>query len=312
MNEIPSILEREVGTEPTEIVQIHDGFHHETYAVQCGETSYILQCSDPDEQGRERLRHGLNWYLRLQESPISVPEVVTETPGTLGEREYTLVEKIRGESGELAITPERVRNAGQYLATIHAEESFERPGQLQFENGGPTVSPFEEGSVAEWREQRLDETLQTFEDWEMTTAAEALKRVRPEIVDELPTAFQSVLCHNDFSPDNLIFVDDTVTGVIDFDLAYAGHSHRDIVKAANGIWMHDPGADWDVRETFYEGYRTERPLDDGFDTEEPRYRVGTLASTIAGMLDSGGLSAYEQDFYTERIVEAVERLDSHV
>lgn len=306
---VASIVTDEVGESPSAVTQIHDGLHHETYAVECGDHSYILQCSDPDERGRDRLRHGLEWYRRLQDSAIPVPDVVTETPGTLGEQRYTIVENIPGTSGECAISPARVRNAGRFLAKIHAAESFDRPGQIQFENGDPTVVPFED-SVSAWRRQRLDEACQTLEAGEMATAAAAVERVRREIERGLPTAFQPVLCHNDFSPDNVIFQGEAVAGVIDFDLASAGHSHRDIVQAANGTWMHDPGVDWDIRETFYEGYRAERSLDASFARHEPRYRVGTLAHTLAGMLELDELSAYEREFYTERLVEAVERLES--
>lgn len=306
---IASIVTDEVGKRPSDVTQIHDGLHHETYAVECGDNSYILQCSDSDERGRDRLRHGLRWYCRLQDAAIPVPDVVTETPGTLGERRYTIVENIPGTSGERAISPARVRNAGRFLAKIHGEESFECSGQTQFENGDPTVVPFEDG-VSAWRRQRLDEACQTLEAGEMTTAAEAVERVRREIERGLPTEFQPVLCHNDYSPDNVIFQGETVAGVIDFDLAYAGHSHRDIVKAANGTWMHDPGVDWGVRETFYEGYRAEQTIDDSFVQHEPRYRVATLASTLAGMLELDELSSYEREFYAERLVEAVERLES--
>ena len=297
----------EVGDPPDDITQIHDGLHHETYAVACGDNSYILQCSDPNERGRDRLRHGLYWYRRLQDSAIPVPDVVTETPGTLGERRYTIVENIAGTSGERAISPARVRNAGRFLAKIHAAESFERPGQIQFEDGDPTVVPFED-SVSAWRRQRLDEACQTLEAGEMPTAAAAVERVRREIARGLPAEVQPVLCHNDYSPDNVIFQGEAVAGVIDFDLASAGHSHRDIVQGANGTWMHDPGVDWGVRQTFYEGYRAERPLDDSFAQHEPRYRVATLAHTLAGMLELDELSEYEREFYTERLVEAVERL----
>lgn len=41
------------------------------------------------------------------------------------------------------------------------------------------------------------------------------------------------------------------------------------------------------------------------------YRVKTIAGTVAGLLTMDELSEYEMEFYSERILEAVERVEEH-
>lgn len=308
-DDIVSLVERELRETPVDTERITDGSIHETYAVVCPSGKYILQCSKPDENQGARLRQGLYWYRALQDSDIPVPELVTETVQTDGDRHYTLVEHLPGSSGELDISPERVGNAAPFLARIHGHRQFDTPGQFRIDEHGPVVEEFDAGSLAEWRERRLDQTLSWLADAGMTRAVAAVERVRPRLERERPDEFQAVLCHNDYTPDNVIFEGDTVTGIVDFDLAFAGHRQHDIVQAANSFWMHDPCVEWDVRATFYEGYRHAGEIDPSFERNEPLYRVETLAWTVGALWSLDGLSEYEQAFYTERIVETVERLE---
>jgi aminoglycoside phosphotransferase (APT) family kinase protein len=141
----------------------------------------------------------------------------------------------------------------------------------------------------------------------MDAAARAAESVADRL-DALAAPAVPVLCHDDFSPDNLLFEGEAVTGVLDFDLARAGHPHRDLVKAANAFWMHDPAADWDVRGAVYRGYRAAAGLGDSFAEREPLYRVETLVEILAGMLDLDALPAAERAVYGRRLREAVERV----
>ncbi|UPV76409.1 aminoglycoside phosphotransferase family protein (plasmid) [Halorussus limi] len=97
--------------------------------------------------------------------------------------------------------------------------------------------------------------------------------------------------------------------VLDFDRSYSGHAQRDLVKAASCFWMHDPCSDWNVRAKLYEGYRDVAEVGDDFEANEPLYRAETLVGTVAGLVRLNELSEYEAEFYSERILEAVERLE---
>ena len=309
-DEIRSIVEQELGETPVEVARVAEGLQHETYEIRCGSGEYVLQfTAEVDESQRDSLARGLGLYRALADSDIPVPGVVTPKLRTFGERAYSLVEQLPGDSGECDVSPERARDAGRYLARIHAVRCFDEPGWIRFEDRQPVVHEFEEGGLAQWVRQNGRETVRALRRAELETVAREVERVLDRVGASVPDTFQPVLCHDDFSPDNVLFRGGEVTGVLDFDRAFAGYALRDLVKAANCFWMHDPASDWNPRTELYAGYRDVAGLGSDFERAEPRHRVETLAGTVAGMLRLGELSEYEIEFYGERILEAVERVD---
>jgi Ser/Thr protein kinase RdoA (MazF antagonist) len=309
-DEIVSIAQRELGEPPVRVEQVEEGLLHETYELSCDGGEYILQFSSNREKDQEdALRHGLNCYIMLQNSEIPVPGIVTETVRKSNDRRYTLVEKLPGESGKLDISPKRVRNAGRYLAKIHNVRSFDSSGWIRFEDRDLFVHEFQEGSLKQWIMRTIVENVGTLQEGRVETAGNEVERVFGHVGEDLPDNFDPVLCHNDFTPDNLLFQDCEVLAILDFDRAYSSHNQRDVVKAANCFWMHDPCVDWNIRAKFYEGYGEVNELDDSFEQNEPLYRVETLAGTVAGLLTMDELSEYEKEFYSERILETIERIE---
>ena len=309
-DEIVSIADRELGETPIRVARIAEGLLHETYELDCDGGEYVLQfSSDADENRVDSLRRGLNCYVALQPSEIPVPRVVTETVRAFGGREYTLVEKLPGRTGERDVSPERTRDAGRHLARIHAERSFETAGRLRFEAREPSVSEFRDGSLKRRIRRGVEETSRILRDGGLETVGRGVERLFDRSGAELPGDFRPVLCHDDYSPDNVLFRDGEVTGILDFDRAYSGHDQRDLAKAANCFWMHDPCADWSVRGAFYEGYREVNEPDGSFERNEPLYRAETLANIVASLLEMNELSEYEREFYAERILEAIERVE---
>lgn len=303
-----SLTRRELGETPTRVRRIEEGLLHETYELQCDSGEYVLQfASDSTADRRDDLARGLYWYLLLADTEVPVPEAVTETVREFARRTYSLVEKLPGTTGGRDISPGRVRSAGRSLAKIHDARQFDEAGWLRFDGRTPTVQPFDEGSLGRWIQQTVQRRAGLLREAGLDTAASAIQRLFDRRGGELPTDFQPVLCHGDYSPDNVLFDGATVTGVLDFDRSYAGHDQRDVVHSANAFWMHDPCVDWDVRAAFYDGYRTERELDGSFRDTETLYRVETLLQPVAGMYELDELSAYEAAFYGERLLEAVER-----
>lgn len=309
-DEIVSIAKREFGEPPAEVTQVEEGLLHETYQLDCGEDEYVLQfASDADDDREDSLRRGLNCYVVLRDSGVPVPAVVTEEVKEFDGRRYTLVEKQSGETGERDVSPRRVRNAGRHLAKIHDVKQFDGSGRIRFEANGPSVHEFQAEGLSDRIQHGIARSSNVLRDGGLETVGKAVERVFDRADEFLPEDFQPVLCHDDYSPDNVLFRDDEVVGILDFDRAYAGHDHRDVVKAANCFWMHDPCSDWDVRAEFYDGYREVNELDRSFDGHEPLYRVATLAGIVAGLLDMDELSDYEREFYAARILDAVERVE---
>lgn len=314
-DEIVSIAKRELGEPPFEVTAVEEGLLHETYVLDCDGSEYVLQfASDADDDREDALRRGLNCYVVLRDSEVPVPAVVTEEVKEFDGRRYALVEKLSGETGERDVSPRRVRNAGRHLAKIHDATEFDSAGWIRFEDRSPSVREFRDGGLKQRILRSVADSTSVLRDGGLETAGKAVERVFDRtdefLPDELPPDdFRPVLCHDDYSPDNVLFRGDEVTGIVDFDRAYAGHDHRDLVKAANCFWMHDPCSDWDVRAAFYDGYREVNELDRAFKRHEPLYRLETLAGIVAGLLDIDELSDYEREFYAARILDAVERVE---
>jgi Ser/Thr protein kinase RdoA (MazF antagonist) len=303
---VGAIVERELGRRPTWVDRLGEGLRHETYAVGCSGAEYVVQFATEADGREDALTRGVGWYVALSDSAVPVPGVVTEGVRTHDGRGYVLVEKLPGETAKLDVSPERVRNAGRILARIHRSWSFETAGWIHFEGEEPRVTAFEAGSRGRRLERAVGCHARTLCDAGLEAAGDAVDELF-EAVGGFPEAFDPVLCHGDFSPDNVVFEGDEVVGVLDFDRSRAGHRQRDLAHAANAFWMHDPGADWEIRETLYEGYREAADPGGGFVANEPLYRVETLSGAIAGMVEATGLSADEREFYDGRIRVAVDR-----
>lgn len=306
---VTSIARREFGERPIAVKRVAAESLHETYELRYRGAEYVLKLAGAGDAPEHALQRGLGWYRALQDSEVPVPGVVTETVREVDGRQYVVVEKLPGETADLDVAPTKARSAGRHLAGIHDARQFEEPGRVRFDDEGPTVEAFEAGGPNERRRRHAAENVVTLREAGLDAAAWAVERLLEGSEAILPADLDAVLCHGDFSPDNVCFADGSVTGVLDFDRAHAGHAGPDLARAANAFWMHDPGADWDVRAELYGGYREARGFPESFERFEPVYRVETLADAVAGLHDFQGLSAYERDFYDDRIVESVERVE---
>lgn len=281
------VVRSALGRPPDAVAAVDEGLDHDTYRVDAG-GAYVLQIAGPDADAP--LERGVACYRLLAETAVPVPRVVAE--GVVDGRPYALVERLPGETPVGGAPDPVVRSAGRTLAWLHGVRAFDTPGPLSVADGEPTSgerSP-DPDDVGALRAAGMD------------AAADALAALAPP-VDRPPY----VLCHGDFSPDNVLARGDEVTGVVDFDYAHAGDAARDLALAATAFWVHDPTADRPVRGTLYDGYRAVRPVD-GFDAREPRLRAATLGAVVAGLERRDELDARERGFYDDAVAAAVERV----
>ncbi|WP_248908181.1 phosphotransferase enzyme family protein [Halocatena marina] len=305
---IEHIAQQELGGPSVEIGRPPEGLH-ETYTLTYDDTGYIVQFLGDRDEHDDSLARGLSCYRLLADSGVPVPTPVTETVHELDGRRYTVVERLTGTTGKLDISPQRVHNAGQRLAQIHNSLDFDQPGTLSFDGLDSVVEPFCEGDWCDRIERQMRAKITILLDAGLTPARDAIAQRLDGILSVIPATFTPVLCHGDFSPDNVLFRGENVVGVLDFDRSYVGHALWDLTVSATAFWMHDPGGKWTVRDDFYDGYCSRRSITDRFERIEPLYRVATLARGVAGLINSRGLSEYEREFYTDAIIEAADRAE---
>nr|WP_305794427.1 phosphotransferase [Halomarina rubra] len=295
---------------PAERVErVDGGLLNETYTLRCAGREYVLQFeADPEHDWDDSLQRGLDCYVALGGSDVPVPDVVTERLGTHGDRTYSLVERLPGETGGRSVPRERAVNAGRVLARLHDHRGFERAGPVALAEGRLHAEAFAEPDPRGRLQEIVGDVVGEIRDAGHPTVAADVQRVvdgSPNLPGEVP----AVLCHGDYSPDNVLFAGDDIAGVLDFDRAYAGDARWDLAKAANGFWMHDPASDRDVRREFYAGYRAVAGTDDSFARAEPVYRVATLAAHVGGLLMFEALTDEELAFYAEQLAGAVDRAE---
>ena len=306
--------------EPEKVEEIEEGLMHETYSVRVDGEKYIIQFSGRED---DCLKHNLKCYELFQDT-VPVPDTVTKEVQEVNGQNFTTVEKIQGESAEKNVNPERTRNAGKTLAKIHSKTSFPHEGWIELRKEDQTPEELLEGlQLHSFKKNSLkrrkmdniyDEKISVLKEngFDVADGVEEFLRTNEGL---FPENFTAVPCHLDFSPDNVIYRGEKVSGVIDFDYMYAGLDVRDLVKSANSFWMHDPAADWSVRKEFYRGYQEVRELPENFEELEAFFRIETLARLVASVIDLDEMNEDEKEFYRQELKEELvlcrEKVDKH-
>ena len=306
-------VEKTFGKSPESVERIEEGLIHETFSVDFKGEEFIVQFSSKDEENHSALEQCLKMYELLQ-GTVPVPGTVTKKIQEIDGRKFTVVKNIDGASGEQNISPQKTREAGRKLAKIHDFKKFENEGWIKFNGGKNPQNLLENLEIIEFREEslkrkklsELEEKIETFSEEGLEELAEETRKFIEEYGELFPEEYTPVLVHDDFTPDNIIYREETISGIIDFDYAYSGLDVRNIVKSANAFWMHDPGAERDIRQNFYEGYSEGRPLPEEFEKLEKFFRVETLVHLIGSMIELDELESDELDFYREEILNELE------
>lgn len=310
LSEISKITEREFGEQPESVEEIAEGLKQETFRVNYPEVRYILQLSNKIGGSENGLERNIKAYQLLKETDVPVPNLVTPElkryKNNSKEWKYYIAECLPGKSMESQMTPELTVESGRILAKIHNLESYDTVGWLMPEDDEFSVAPFKEGSFKEYVLSEWQDRIETLEDEGWRELVEKSEKFRKEYGKQLPDNIEPVFCPNDFSTDNIMVENSEITGVIDFDIAYAGHNQRDLVKSANAFWMIDPGPDTEIRENFYKGYRQEKELDESFQVNEPIYRVETLTQLAASLIEMDHFNEEEKEFYREQLTRIID------
>jgi aminoglycoside phosphotransferase (APT) family kinase protein len=248
--------------------------------------AYVIRF-DTGFKGVGRFRSEAVAYQRLAGSEVPVPEVIAlDGSGRIVPYEYLITNKLPGtpvidcwRALSEATRQDIARQAGRYLAVIHGHSFGDFFGKLW-------------GSVTG---EGFDGWYAFIEDYGARYTAQAinLRAVTPETVSRIQAALeshrplldritQSALVHSDYHFENILQQDGVITGVIDFEWAYAG----------------DPSSDFHIQERweemcpgsvtpFLEGYQRERPLDADHNTRRLIYALLLHLETVVDATNQG-------------------------
>ncbi|MFB6100547.1 MAG: phosphotransferase family protein [Candidatus Nanohalobium sp.] len=301
---IPWVAERKLGESPQRIDRVSEGLIHQTFLLVLEDRELVMQVSDADEERERSMRRKCQVMSRNTSLPIpdlvAGPDIFAKDGS---KRMFFIMEKMPGKQLNEEYSEELGVETGRMLALFHDIRSFERAAWLSPGKNGFELYNFEEGSLKDWILSELEENLEILRENGFGEICGEIRAFYDDNGDNLPEDFSAVLCHGDFSPDNLLIEDGGISGILDFDYVYAGHRQRDLVKTANSFLVEG----FDSREEIYQGYRKEKELDESFESNEPLYRMETLVAIVASLFKLGeDMDEEQKKHYREMLRENLE------
>lgn len=244
---------------------IAEGVENSNYLLKTAAGAYILTLYEKRVNARD-----LPFFLGFMDfiaawgvkSARPVRNQKDETLGTLCDRPAALIEFLDGVSAEPP-TLAQTRNAGMALACLHhAGEAFPdtRPNDL-----GPHAWP----KLLAAAGKRADDVAGGLADY--------LESELEQTLDSWPSSLPSGVIHADLFPDNVLFVGEEVSGLIDFYFACTDAFAYDLAIMINSWCFTSSGAfQPKMSAALVEGYTSVRPL-----SEDERRALPQLARGAA-------------------------------
>lgn len=234
---------------------VAEGIENSTYLIDCDDARAVLTLYEKRVAAAD-LPYFVALADHLQDGPVPVPAVLRTATGETGTGEAirTLMERpaclYRFHPGVSPTqpTPAQARAAGEAMGALHrrlADFAAERANAI----GHAAWSSLAAG---------LTGALDGIEPGLEAVVADALVRLA-DWPSDLPTG----TIHADLFPDNVLMLDDRVTGVIDWTFACTDALAYDLA-VAHGAWCFDDegrGFDGLVGAALVAGYHSARPLE---------------------------------------------------
>ncbi len=232
---------------PTVFKGIAEGVENSNYLLETSGTRYILTLYEKRVDPAD-----LPYFLGLMDHVVAkgVPAArpIRDRDGdilqTLCGRPAALISFVEGTSPDTP-SPAQAKAAGAALAELHqatADFSKTRPNSL---------------SVEGWQQLATDigADLDRFEPGLTHEIGEAIQHLAEAWPHQLPAG----TIHADLFPDNVLFLDDEVSGMIDFYFACTDLYAYDLAISMNA-WIPEETHAPELARAFREGYERVRPL----------------------------------------------------
>lgn len=228
---------------------IAEGVENSNFLLQTTKATFILTLYEK-RVAREDLPFFISLMQHLAAHGLSCPQPVAARSGAmLGElagRPAALVTFLPGVSVRRP-TATHCAELGRGLAQLHLagrDFAMRRPNAL---------------SVAGWRQ--LQQTVEGREDEVAPGLAATIKDELTDLEADWPRGLPEGVIHADLFPDNAFFLDDTLSGIIDFYFACTDFFAYDVAVCLNS-WCFEPDASYNVTKgrALLSGYEALRPL----------------------------------------------------
>jgi len=249
-NDLASFLQTYDIGDATSFSGITEGVENSNYRLTTTEGAYILTLYEKRVK-KEDLPFFIGLMAHMARGGITCPEPVADRNGhvlkELNGRAAAIVTFLSG-TWNAHPSPARCRAAGNALARMHLagrDFSMQRANALDASAWRPLLQSVDRGEVNTLRPELFDE------------ASARLDTILADWPDDLPRG----VLHADLFPDNVLFVGDSVTGVIDFYFACNDMLAYDLAIMLNA-WCFEPDGSFNITKSrqLIDGYQAVRPL----------------------------------------------------
>ncbi|MFB6208635.1 MAG: phosphotransferase family protein [Candidatus Nanohaloarchaea archaeon] len=157
-----------------------------------------------------------------------------------------------------------VKQIGKILAVLHSQTEFESHGDLILSSGKLRVQ--DEPSWKEYLQKFILGEIEKLEGTRFEDLQQNYRKYLKQNLDLLGTE-KPVLVHFDVSPDNIFLEDTDVSGIIDWERSFSGHSEWDLAYTETQMIHRFIENDEEIKklkEAFYSSYRENYRLEDGW------------------------------------------------
>jgi len=280
--------------------------------VETDKGNYFLKIYDNRKEAKTGYKLAHLYPLLLKKS-IPVPEVVKfDDSLKLVKHPYLIVTEIKGEmlcevigamsdNDKIAFYYE----FGKLIAKIHLI-TFDKFGEV-FD--GKTVEGYSEangkGPFSSWKEthkEMVDYRLSIFQDSYFEDLIEPIRFWFDKNASLIDYDIVPRLLHDDLNQKNVFLKDHKISGIIDFDNAFVGHTEEELMRTETANFSDDE----DLKKSFFKGYTEIVKLDDNYEQRKEYYRLSRLLVHVDCIIEYG--DSYvdvkkEQEIVRKRILK---------
>ena len=225
-NEIASIIGKyEIGT-LVEATEITEGIENTNYLIKTSKGKFVLTIFEK-RVSRKDIPFYISFMEYLKAADLPVPEVMTNRNDnksfTFNAKTGIIISFLEGKSVDRHVTSENCKVFGEFLAKTHnISMGFNKKRVNEYDKKGC---------------RRLLQNLiirRGISDEDKSLVQKILNEELSEFYKEMPKA----VIHGDFFMDNVFFIDNKITGIIDFYFASYDFLIYDLAIAINA-WCFD-------------------------------------------------------------------------